>query len=196
VTDPGRLQVALAAIDAANAQDPNEISVRGARRPKELAHAELASEWLERLVDDPSDVLRIAVRAHHIRRWQSPRSDFPAGRAGYHAWRRGLQRLHAEEAAAIAARAGYDESAAARVSAIIRKEGLGRDAEVQAFEDALCLVFVELQLHALALRLEGDKLLDVTRKTLAKMSPRAVELARTLPLEPADVALLERAAAG
>jgi len=38
-----RMARAIAAIDAANAGDPNRLEVRGATRPKELAHAELAS---------------------------------------------------------------------------------------------------------------------------------------------------------
>ena len=191
-----RLSAAIAAIDAANALDPNEISVRGVRRPKELAHGELASEWLDRLVDAPSEALQIAVRAHHIRRWQSPRSDYPDGRAGYHRWRRELQSFHADQVAEILRAVGYEDVLIARVQALVKKQGLGRDPEVQALEDALCLVFLELQFHDLAARLEEGKLVDVTRKTLAKMSAAAIALARELPLDAADVALIERAAAG
>ena len=65
---------------------------------------------------------------------------------------------------------------------------------MQALEDALCLVFLETQFRELAERLEPAKLVDVTRKTLAKMSPRAVELALTLPLDPRDVDTIRRAA--
>ena len=43
---------AIAAIDAANAADPNTIDVRGETRPKEQAHAELMTEWLVRLDPD------------------------------------------------------------------------------------------------------------------------------------------------
>lgn len=187
------LRAAIAAIDAANAEDPNEIVVRGERRPKELAHAELVTEWIERLVDAPSDALRLAARAHHIRRWKSPRSDYPEGRAGYHRWRRELQVFHAEEVGEILRQVGFGEDVVARVGTLVKKQGLGRDAEVQALEDALCLVFLELQFHELAGRLEEEKLLDVTRKTLAKMSARAIELALTLPLDAGDFEWITRA---
>ena len=40
----------------------------------------------------------------------------------------------------------------------MRKEGLAHDAEVQALEDALCLVFLETQLADVAARLEPDTL--------------------------------------
>ena len=54
---------------------------------------------------------------------------------------------------------------------IIRKEGLGTDPQVQVHEDALCLVFLETQLAATVDDLGDDKMLDVIRKTAAKMSP-------------------------
>jgi len=83
-----RLREALSAIDAANGDDPHTIFVRGRRRPKELAHAELVSEWIEKLAPGASEALRIAGRAHHLRRWEIPRADYPEGREGYLRWRR------------------------------------------------------------------------------------------------------------
>ena len=61
--DP-RLANAFSAIDAANADDPNTLEVRGEERPKEQAHAELACAWVAQLVSQPSDVLLVAARAH------------------------------------------------------------------------------------------------------------------------------------
>ncbi len=184
---------ALAAIDAANADDPVRLWVRGRSRPKELAHAELASEWIERLQPQASEALRLAARAHHIRRWTLPRAGFPEGRVGYLRWRRELQLFHAREVDAILAHVGYDETIRARVRDLVQKRNLARDPEVQVLEDALCLVFLETQFHDLSHKLEAEKLLEVTRKTLAKMSEAARELARELPLEPADFALLDAA---
>jgi len=192
-TDPDRMVRALAAIDAANADDPVRLMVRGRSRPKELAHAELASEWIERLQPEASVALRLAARAHHIRRWTLPRSEHPEGRVGYLRWRRELQTFHAREVDAILAGVGYDETIRTRVRDLVQKKNLARDPEVQVLEDALCLVFLETQFHDLSHKLEGEKLLDVTRKTLAKMSGTARGLARELPLEPADFALLEEA---
>lgn len=190
-----RLQRAFDAIDARNRDDPNVIEVRGRTRRKELAHAELACEWIERLVNEPSEPLRLAARAHHLRRWTIPRSEYPTGRAGYHRWRKALQQRHADEVGAILDAEGYEEDVVARVRALVRKEGLGRggDAEVQALEDALCLVFLETQLASTASKLDDPgKTLDVLRKTARKMTPRARELARGLALGADERALLER----
>ncbi len=188
-----RLQAALDAIDAANAADPKLIEVRGESRPKELAHAELASEWIRKLDPEASEPLLLATRAHHIRRWEVPRGNFPDGKAGYHRWRRELQKRHAEHVGRILLQQGYDEATIARVQAIVRKQGLGSDPEVQVFEDALCLVFIETQFRELGERLGDEKLVDVTRKTIAKMSDAGIARLRELSLAEEDLALIERA---
>jgi hypothetical protein len=178
----GRLEATLAAIDAANAEDPNTLVVRGVERPKALGEAELATVWIEQLVDAPSDELRVAVRAHHLRRWAVPRVTYPEGRAGYLKWRRDLHDIHGRDVAEIMRTHGWDDDAIARVQDLIGKKGLGRvdDAEVQALEDALCLVFIETQYDDLAAKLDGDKMDDVVAKTLNKMSPHARALAGSL----------------
>jgi hypothetical protein len=188
--DEDRLGRAVAAIDAANAADPNQIVVKGARRPKELAHAELVTDWVVRLDPDADEALLLAARAHHLRRWSIPRASYPEGRAGYLKWRRTLHDQHAREVAEILEAVGYDGPAIARVQELVRKRGLGSDPDVQVLEDALCLVFIETQLHDLAARLEPGRLADVVEKTAKKMSPRALDLALDLDIDPGDRALL------
>lgn len=190
-----RLTRAFAAIDAANADDPNTIVVDGRTRPKEQAHAELAVEWVQRLDPGADELALIAARAHHLRRWALPRSAYPEGRAGYLRWRAELKRRHADEVGVLLVECGYEPDEIARVQAIVRKEGLGRDPVVQVHEDALCLVFVQTQLADVAARLGDERTVEVVRKTIAKMSRRAVEVASSLPLSPAEQALLAAAAA-
>jgi hypothetical protein len=191
VTD--RFDRAIAAIDAANADDPHRLVVRGEDRPKELAHAELVTEWVRKLRPDASEELLLAARAHHVRRWEIPRDSYPDGRSGYLKWRRALHDLHARIAGEALSGAGYDLDVIDRVQAIIRKRNLNRDEDVQALEDALCLVFLETQFDALAARLDDEKMDDVVAKTLVKMSDRGQELALTLDLGDDQRAALERA---
>jgi Domain of unknown function (DUF4202) len=194
---PDRLTVVLAAIDAANADDPNVLVVDGMERPKELAHAVMMTRWVRMLSPHCSDAQLIAARAHHLRRWTIPRDDYPRDRAGYLRWRSALRRQHAEDVAAIMRSAGYEDTDIARVQAIVSKKGLGRDAEVQVHEDALCLVFLETQFDALAAQVgDDDKMIEILRKTARKMSPAALAAAGSLPLSPEGAALLERAVAG
>lgn len=199
--DDARFERAIAAIDAVNAGDPHTIEVRGMVRPKELAHAELMTEWVGRLDPDATEAQLLAARAHHLRRWSMPRTDHPEGRAGYLRWRRALRRKHAAEVVALLEDVGYDATTIERVRAIVDKEGLDKagaaaDPAVQVNEDALCLVFLETQLAATVDRLGDEKMIDVIQKTAAKMSPRALELAAGLPMRAGDQALLARALSG
>jgi hypothetical protein len=190
-----RFERAVAAIDAANADDPNRIVIGGVEQPKETAHAVLATAWLERLQPDAGEALRLAVRAHHLKRWAIPRAAYPDGRAGYLRWRTALKQLHAVEVGRILREVGYDDATVERVQDIVRKRGLGTDPEVQVLEDVVCLVFLETQLHDLAAKLAPDHIVEVVRKTLPKMSDEAKALALELDLEPSDRAVLERAVA-
>ena len=186
---------AISAIDAANAVDPTLIARPAGPRPKELVHAELMTAWVRRLRPDASEALLLAARAQHIRRWESPRSSFPEGRTGYLRWRTQLYRFHADTAAALLREAGYGEDVAGRVGALIRKELLGRDPDAQAIEDALCLVFLELQLGDVAGKMDREKLITVLRKTWTKMSPDARGLALELALPEAERELVAAALA-
>jgi Domain of unknown function (DUF4202) len=184
--DDDRFGRAITAIDSANAADPHQIVIGATRQPKELAHAQLVTEWIGRMDPDASEALLLAARAHHLRRWTIPRATFPEGRAGYLRWRRTLHEQHATEVAEILESVGYDAATIARVQELVRKRGLGSDPDVQVLEDALCLVFIETQLHDLAGRVEQAKLAGIVAKTTAKMSPRAIELALGLDIAPED----------
>jgi len=185
--DEARFERAIGAIDAVNAEDPHG---------KELRHAAMATAWVRRLRPDAGHELLLAARAHHLRRWAIARDSYPEGRNGYLRWRKALQRQHADDVGRILGAEGYGPDTIARVQDIVQKRRLSSDPEVQVFEDALCLVFLEDQLDAPGTRLEDEeKLIDVLRKTLDKMSDDAIALALQLELSPAGRALVTAAAA-
>jgi hypothetical protein len=192
----GRLARALSAIDAANRHDPNRIVVRGVERPKELAHAELVTEWICRLRPDSGELLLVAARGHHLQRWQLPRSSYPEGRAGYLRWRRDLSERQATALATIVEGCGFTAEETARVQELVRKRGLGSDPEVQALEDAICLTFLETQLAELAARTDDTKMIDILAKTMKKMSAQALSLASELDLDERGRELLAAAESG
>lgn len=194
-TEPSRLDRAIAAIDAANAEDPHRLEYRGVSRPKELLHAELMTRWVRELDPDADEAQLLAARAHHFRRWTSPRSDHPEGRAGYLRWRTRAKQRHAEEVGTLLASHGYDDATIDRVGSIIRKEGLRTDPDVQTHEDALCLVFLDTQLDDLADQLGDDEVIQVLVKTLPKMSARGVEAVGRIELTERGASLVGRAVA-
>jgi hypothetical protein len=188
-----RYDDAVAAIDAANAGDPTAVTVRGSVEPLALVHGRLATDWVRRLRPDAPEPVLLAARAHHLRRWEVPRSSYPDGRAGYLRWRRDQKARHATEVAAILAPAGYDDADIAQVQALIKREGLGTDPDTQLVEDAACLVFVETQLVSTAATLEPDHMVTVLQKTAKKMSPEAIALLAEVPLTDEGKAILDGA---
>lgn len=157
---------ALARIDAANAADPNLT----AGRPEALVYGERMSEELALLFPDASDILQIAARGQHVERWLLKRAEFPEGKEGYHAWRREQGRRHGERVAGIIAEAGYSVADQARVGVLLRKEGIKRDAEVQALEDVICFVFIRWYFADFAAKRDPEDLLGIVEKTARKMS--------------------------
>lgn len=188
-----RLARAIEEIDRVNSADPDRIDDAGRRRPKQVVHAERATYWLHRLVADPSPEQQVAARAHHLRRWELPRTDFEPSRAGYLRWRTEQKRRHVAGVAEILLGVGYDAEFVSRVADIVSKRGLGSDRVVQAHEDALCLVFLELEFDDLADRLGDDHTVEVLRKTIAKMSAEALHLADGVDLSEHGRSLLARA---
>lgn len=183
-----------AAIDTANAGDPHQGVVDGQQAPLQQALGRIAAAWVDRLDPSARPAQRLAARAHHLRRWEMPRSKYPEGRAGYLRWRTAAKTRHASDVAALLAEQGWDDEVIAEVTRLIRKEGLGRVPEVQVHEDAVCLAFLTVQLDEAA-ELMGDKTVGVLRRTAAKMSSDGLAHAAALPLSDQGRRLLAEALA-
>jgi len=187
------LTAAFAAIDAANAADPNIMEWREERWPRAQLQGVLATEWTELLDPRASDGVLLAARAHHVRRWTIARASYPEGRVGYLRWRRALKEVHADVVAEILPGAGVAAETIARVQSLVRKEGLGHDPETQLVEDAICLTFLETQFEELAGRLDHDRLVTAVQKTVEKMSDAAVALVAQTRISPTARAALDDA---
>lgn len=159
-----RLQTALAQIDAANSADP---------KGEALPYGQRMTAELNRLFPQASDVLQIAARGQHVERWLLPRSDYPDGKAGYLDWRREQGRRHAHRIAGIMEAAGYPQADCDRVGVMLRKEGIKRDAEVQALEDVICFVFLRWYFADFAAKHDEAQVLDIVQKSARKMSAEA-----------------------
>ena len=195
LTDQARFRDALARFDHANAEDPHQELVGDELQPKELTYARRMTEWLDRLEPEASEPLRLAARCQHIRRWVTKRSEFPPGRDGYRRWRTTLAAYHARTASAVLRQVGYDDQTISRVEALVRKERLKTDPDVQTLEDVACLVFLEHYLPGFANQHAEAKVVDILRKTWRKMSDRGRAAALELDLAPRVRALVQKAVA-
>jgi hypothetical protein len=183
-------------VDASNADDPRGIMVDGVERPYEVVYSERMSARLGAIYPDAGELLRIAARAQHIRRWDIPRNRYPEGRNGYNDWRKACRKHHAALIAGIMQRRGYDAAASGRVGMMIMKEQLKKDWESQALENVVDVVFIEhyfdefLSKHA---SYDDAKLVDIVGKTLRKMSPKGRAAALQLRLPERTMLLIEKA---
>lgn len=181
-----KFNAVIAAIDAANAEDPRVTEVDGEKRPYEAVYAERMWEKLDELYPDAGELLRIAARAQHIRRWAIPRADYPEGKEGYQKWRLTLRQMHSDIVGAFMREAGYSDEEAEQVGAHLRKEQLKKNADSQALENVVDVVFLTYywdEFLAKYAHYDDDKLVDIVGKTLRKMSSTGHKAALALDLD-------------
>lgn len=195
---PDRFDAVVRAIDAANADDPRQTVVGGVARPYEVVYSERMSERLAAMYPEASELLRIAARAQHIRRFDIPRNRYPEGRDGYNQWRKACRDHHGEVITRLMRQAGYDDGEIAHVVAIVKKEQLKKDRESQALENVVDVVFLEHYLDEFLAKYaayDDDKIVDILGKTLRKMSPKGHAAALELPMPDRTRRLVEAAVA-
>jgi hypothetical protein len=189
-----RFDGVIAAIDDATARDPKTVDVDGRAMPAELLYGQRMSAAIATMAPEASELLRIAVRGQHIERWTSPRTSYPAGRAGYLKWRSDLKDFHARRLGEIMAAVGYGPEAAARVGALVRKERLRTDPEAQTLEDVACIVFLAHYLEEFLGKTDADdaKLARILAQTWRKMSAQGHDEAVKLGLPARVLELLHQ----
>lgn len=185
------LKNVLSAIDNINKADTNITLVDGVEHPKELLYGQRMSQCLAKHWDGASELLQIAVRAQHIKRWHLKRTEFEQGKAGYYQWRIALGKFHGELAASIMLENGYSAEQAEQTAIIIRKDLVRQgkakiNDDSQTLEDVACLVFLEHYFDEFSAKyLAADneaKIIRIVKLTWKKMSERGHEIALTLPL--------------
>ena len=189
-----RFSEAIKQIDAANMEDPRAEIVEGRPQPRELLFAQRVYRWVEQLVEQPSEELLLAARAHTLRRWKIPRERYPMTTVGYHQWRDVLAQFHADEAEPILRAANYPDDQIQKVRAFITKANWPDDKEACALEDADCLVFLDAKLKDYLDTWDESKTLRILRRTLRKMTPDGRTQAFQLELGDRARELVRRAA--
>ena len=103
-------------------------------------------------------------------------------RKGYLQWRSQLKVHHAEIANKILAECSYDADTIEKVQSLLLKKQLHLNPDTQLLEDVICLVFIEFYLEDFAAQHEDEKVVDIIRKTLKKMSSQGIEEAVKIPV--------------
>ena len=186
-------QNASAWIDAENAQDPNSEIYQSNSYPKELLYSNRMYERLMDFYPNASEAVQIASKAQHICRWKMPRESYPMDRVGYLKWREDLKKFHAQTTAEILEKAGYSPAFIDRVSFLIEKKLLKKDAETQLLEDVICLVFLEYYFDAFVQKHDREKMKNIILKTWNKMSENGHQEALKINFSEANLQLIKEA---
>jgi hypothetical protein len=180
-------------IDAQNAQDPNIEIYQSQSHPKELLYSKRMYDKLMAFEPNASEAIQIAAKAQHICRWKMPRELYPMDRVGYLKWREDLKKFHAKTTATILEKVGYDEEFIARVSFLIEKKLLKKDAGTQLLEDVICLVFLEFYLEPFVEKHSTEKMKNIILKTWNKMSDKGHQQALTINYSADNLQLITEA---
>lgn len=194
MTVSDRYTKAFQDFDSYNSEDPNKEEFDGRIYPKELLYAIRMSEQLGKFAPSAPEEVKLAVRCQHIGRWEIPRSSYPMDKKGYLQWRNTLKVHHAKVAGTILQGCGYDSELIEKVKFLLLKKELNKNEGTQLVEDVICLVFVHYYLEEFASRHDDDKVIDILRKTMKKMSPRAIAAVGNLPLSEKITTLITAAA--
>lgn len=184
-------QNASAWIDAENAQDPNQEIYQSQTYPKELLYSNRMYERLMNFHPNASEEVQIAAKAQHICRWKMPRETYPMDRVGYLKWREDLKKFHAKLTAEILEKAGYSQEFIDRVSFLIEKKLLKKDAETQLLEDVICLVFLEYYFDPFVHKHDREKMKNIILKTWNKMSEAGHQEALKINYTEANLQLIK-----
>ncbi len=177
-----QLAQVLIAIDEINAQDPNTTEIDGKSQANELLYGHYMTACLNEHWPQANELLQIAVRAQHIKRWHLKRTEFAAGKAGYLLWRKEQGKFHAQLTKEIMLENNYNEDDAETTAIIIRKEKLKTNENSQTLEDVACLVFLSYYFDAFAAKHTEDKIVRIVQLTWRKMSEHAHNIALSLTL--------------
>lgn len=173
---------AIQLFDEYNSRDPKLTNIHGKEIPNNLLYAQRMSVKLMDYYPKATEVLQLAARSQHIGRWEIPRTDYPMNRKGYLQWRSQLKILHAKIAASILEKAGYELETISSVKDLLMKKQIKQNHETQILEDVICLVFLEYYFDDFSEEHHEEKLVNILRKTIVKMSSNGVNAALKLPL--------------
>ena len=184
---------AIEAFDAYNLNDPNKEECNGQVFSKEVLYAQRMTDRLNRYAPDAPDYVQLAARCQHIGRWEIARDHFPMDKKGYLQWRNQEKIHHAKIAEAILISCQYNTETIEKVKFLVLKKELFTNADTQLLEDVICLVFIEFYIEAFATKHDDDKMVDILKKTLKKISPKGIAASSEIKVSGKIQSLIQKA---
>jgi len=173
---------AVSAINALHETDSNLDIVNGSEKPSELVYSQRMLETLAGFSSNADFALQLAVQCEHIERWKIARNLFPMDKPGYFQWRKAVMEFQLSRTVETLKTVGIDDADSAEVTDILSKKGKEKNDKAQIVEDVACIVFVQWYLEAFAAKHDFEKVVDIVRKTVKKMSNEGLNAVQAKPL--------------
>ncbi|HEU5146040.1 MAG TPA: DUF4202 domain-containing protein [Chryseosolibacter sp.] len=188
-----KFRCAIAAFAAYHRRDPNIVVVNDVSYPSELLYTQRVADRLNKFHPEANEVVQLAAHCQHIGRWEIPREKYSMDKKGYLQWRNAEKLHHSRIAETILSECGYDGDTIERVQTLLMKKELHSNADTQLLEDVVCLVFLEHYLEEFSTKHPDEKVVDILRKTMRKMSVEGKRGVDSLQLSSKNRSLIERA---
>lgn len=179
-------------IDKVHAQDKSEDEENGILYPAEWLYSKRMLLTLDLLNERCSPLMKLAVQCQHLERWGVPRSDYPYDRRGYHAWRRAVMDYQLQRTVETLLPTGMKEEDIEWITRILKEQGNKFNPDAQIVTDTACLVFLKWYMESFSAKHESEKVKDILRKTLRKMSDRGIDAILKLKLSLFSRQMLEQ----
>ncbi len=193
ISTTDQFKKAIEAFDAYNENDPNKEEYKRDVFSKEVLYAQRMTDRLNHYAPEAPEYVNLAARCQHIGRWEIGRSNYPMDKKGYLQWRNQEKIHHAKIAEGILESCGYDAEVIDKVKFLVLKKELFTNTDTQLLEDVICLVFIEFYLEAFAAKHEDEKVVDIIKKTLKKMSPKGIEATSSIAVSEKITLLIQQA---
>lgn len=186
---------ALNIFDQLYEQDPNTEIYNGKEYPKEYLYSLRMLETLSQIFKNANTVQVIAAKAHHLCRWEIPRTTFAKGKQGYLKWRQTLYKHQSEKATHVLTQLQFDKQTIEDIANAIQKKGLKQNFNTQVVEDVACIVFLKYYIDNFIKSHGNDeeKIIGIVKKTWDKMSPIAHDHALQIPYNKNTSAIIIKA---
>lgn len=165
-------------IDFENKHDVEFVEDNEKCYPKELLYSIRMTEILDTVFPESSELLHVAARGQHIRRWTIARDEYPEGRTGYHQWRKALSDIHVELTRKLMLESNYTLEETNEVEEILRKKDLKQNPDSQLLQDVVSIVFLKYYALDFAAKHSDKNITDILIKVLRKMSDKAINKAK------------------
>jgi hypothetical protein len=183
---------ACLAINEVHSKDVNNEFEAGVEIPAELIYSERMLKVLTEFSADADYKMKLAAQCQHFERWGVARSLFPMDKKGYYQWRKAvldyqLTRMSEELTSCDIAQNDIHD-----ISDILINRGKNEHLDGQTLEDVACIVFVEWYLPAFAAKHEPEKVIDIVKKTIKKISEKGMKAISERDLSTSVIEILKQ----